>query len=156
MEQPEADVHRDPQLSHHTQPPTGAKGEQKQQQQQQEKEEEEVVEDGEGEAERRRELAEEEMAQAGQPQRLEEEDPDQPHEEDMGGEEPDHELPDENALDRQRRQPPGVRDEPASLELWSTHSVEFNVVFFFLLPFLLTEMSTKQHSACSLHYLGSL
>lgn len=62
--------------------------------------------DGEGEAERRRELAEEGMAQAGQPQKLEE-DLDQPQEEEE--EEPEQEQPDENALDRQRRQPQLVR-----------------------------------------------
>lgn len=64
-------------------------------------------EDGEGEAERRRELAEEEMAQAGQPQKLEE-DLDQTHDEQMEEqeeEEREEEQPDENALDRQRRQP---------------------------------------------------
>lgn len=61
-------------------------------------------EDREGEAERKRELAEEEMAQAGQPQKLEE-DLDQAHEEQMEEEEREEEQPDENALDRQRRQP---------------------------------------------------
>lgn len=63
-------------------------------------------EDGEGEAERRRELAEEEMAQAGQPQKLEE-DLDQPQEEQLEQEE--EQRLDENALDRQRRQPQLVR-----------------------------------------------
>lgn len=62
-------------------------------------------EDGEGEAERKRELAEEEMAQAGQPQKLEE-DLDQPQDEQL--EEEEQQL-DENALDRQRRQPQLVR-----------------------------------------------
>lgn len=65
----------------------------------------------EGEAERRRELAEEEMAQAGQPQKLEE-DPDQPQDdrqEEDEEEEEEPEQPDENALDRQRRQPQPVR-----------------------------------------------
>ncbi|XP_014912956.1 Golgi integral membrane protein 4a isoform X1 [Poecilia latipinna] len=62
-------------------------------------------EDREGEAERKRELAEEEMAQAGQPQKLEE-DLDQAHDEQMEEEEErEEEQPDENALDRQRRQP---------------------------------------------------
>ncbi|XP_028975092.2 Golgi integral membrane protein 4 isoform X1 [Esox lucius] len=56
----------------------------------------------EGEAERRRELAEEEMEQAGQPQKLEEES-DQPQDED--GLEREHDQPDDNALDRQKRQP---------------------------------------------------
>lgn len=66
-------------------------------------------EDQEGEAERRRELAEEEMAQAGQPQRLEE-DPDQPQDEQQEEEElPEQEQPDGNALDRQRRHPQLVR-----------------------------------------------
>ncbi|XP_062328389.1 Golgi integral membrane protein 4a isoform X4 [Osmerus eperlanus] len=60
--------------------------------------------EGEGEAERRRELAEEEMEQAGQPQKLEEES-DQPQDEEEEGVELEHELPDDNALDRQRRQP---------------------------------------------------
>lgn len=62
-------------------------------------------EDGEGEAERRRELVEEELAQAGQPQKLEE-DLDQPQDEQL--EEEEQRL-DENALDRQRRQPQLVR-----------------------------------------------
>lgn len=62
-------------------------------------------EDREGEAERKRELAEEEMAQAGQPQKLEEEDPDQPQDEQpQEEEEPEQEQPDENALDHQRHQ----------------------------------------------------
>lgn len=61
--------------------------------------------DKEGDAERRRELAEEEMAQAGQPQKLEE-DPDQPQEEE---EEPEPEQPDENALDREGHHPQQVR-----------------------------------------------
>lgn len=61
--------------------------------------------DKEGDAERRRELAEEEMAQAGQPQKLEE-DPDQPQEEE---EEPEPEQPDQNALDRERHHPQQVR-----------------------------------------------
>ncbi|XP_043976198.1 Golgi integral membrane protein 4a isoform X1 [Gambusia affinis] len=62
-------------------------------------------EDREGEAERKRELAEEEMAQAGQPQKLEE-DLDQAHDEQMEEEEErEEEQPDENALGRQRRQP---------------------------------------------------
>ncbi len=66
-------------------------------------------EDREGEAERRRELAEEEMAQAGQPQKLEE-DPDQPQDEQQEEEEePEQEQPDENALDQQRRKPQPVR-----------------------------------------------
>lgn len=71
----------------------------------------EKEEDQEGEAERRRELAEEEMAQAGQPQKLEE-DPDQPQDEQQeeGEEEgPEQERPDVNALDRQRRHPQVVR-----------------------------------------------
>lgn len=60
----------------------------------------------EGEAERKRELAEEEMAQAGQPQKLEE-DLDQTHDEQMEEEEEEREeeQPDENAFARQRRQP---------------------------------------------------
>nr|XP_023997518.1 Golgi integral membrane protein 4-like [Salvelinus alpinus] len=58
--------------------------------------------DAEGEAERRRELAEEEMEQAGQPQKLEEES-EQPQEDE--GLEAEHDQPDNNALDRQRRQP---------------------------------------------------
>ncbi|XP_038838351.1 Golgi integral membrane protein 4-like isoform X5 [Salvelinus namaycush] len=58
--------------------------------------------DAEGEAERRRELAEEEMEQAGQPQKLEEES-EQPQEDE--GLEAEHDQPDDNALDRQRRQP---------------------------------------------------
>ncbi|KAJ4935725.1 hypothetical protein JOQ06_017253 [Pogonophryne albipinna] len=61
----------------------------------------EKEEDREGAAERKRELAEEEMAQAGQPQKLEE-DPDQPQEEQQEEEE---EQPDENALQRDGRQP---------------------------------------------------
>lgn len=63
----------------------------------------EKEEDKEGEAERRRELAEEHMAQAGQPQKLEE-DPDQPQDEQQLEEEegrPERDLPDENALDHQ-------------------------------------------------------
>lgn len=70
----------------------------------------EKEEDQEGEAERRRELAEEEMAQAGQPQKLEE-DPDQPQDEQQEEEEegPEQEQPDGNALDRQRRHPQLVR-----------------------------------------------
>lgn len=60
--------------------------------------------DKEGDAERRRELAEEEMAQAGQPQKLEE-DPDQLQEED---EEPEPEQPDENARDREEHHPQQV------------------------------------------------
>ncbi|KAJ7995356.1 hypothetical protein DPEC_G00243720 [Dallia pectoralis] len=56
----------------------------------------------EGEAERRRELAEEEMEQAGLPQKLEEE-LDQPQDDDAL--EGDHDLPDDNALDRQKLQP---------------------------------------------------
>lgn len=64
-----------------------------------------TLSDKEGEAERRRELAEEEMAQAGQPQKLEE-DLDQPLEEE---EEQESEQLDENALDRERRQPEQVR-----------------------------------------------
>lgn len=67
----------------------------------------EKEEDQEGEAERRRELAEEEMAQAGQPQKLEE-DPDQPQDEQQEEEE-GQEQPDTNALDRQRRHPQLVR-----------------------------------------------
>ncbi|XP_035241361.1 Golgi integral membrane protein 4a isoform X5 [Anguilla anguilla] len=51
------------------------------------------------EEERRRELAEEEMEQAGQPQHLEESE--QPQEE---GEEAEHGQPDENALDHDKRQ----------------------------------------------------
>ncbi|XP_029629639.1 Golgi integral membrane protein 4a isoform X1 [Salmo trutta] len=58
--------------------------------------------DAEGEAERRRELAEEEMEQAGQPQKLEEES-EQPQEDE--GLEAEQDQPDDNALDRQRRQP---------------------------------------------------
>lgn len=64
-------------------------------------------EDGEGEAERKRELAEEEMAQAGQPQKLEE-DLDQPQDEQPEEEE---QRFDENALDRQRRQPQVLRTD---------------------------------------------
>ncbi|XP_054649553.1 Golgi integral membrane protein 4a [Dunckerocampus dactyliophorus] len=63
----------------------------------------------EGEAERRRELAEEEMAQAGQPQKLEEEDQDQrPDEEQLEDDEegePKLEQPDENALDSHIHEP---------------------------------------------------
>lgn len=59
----------------------------------------EKEEDKEGEAERRRELAEEHMAQAGQPQKLEE-DPDQPQDEEEG---PVQELPDENAIEQQQQ-----------------------------------------------------
>ncbi|XP_070982875.1 Golgi integral membrane protein 4-like isoform X2 [Oncorhynchus clarkii lewisi] len=58
--------------------------------------------DAEGEAERRRELEEEEMEQAGQPQKLEEES-EQPQEDE--GLEEEQDQPDDNALDRQRRQP---------------------------------------------------
>ncbi|XP_046891470.1 Golgi integral membrane protein 4a isoform X5 [Hypomesus transpacificus] len=73
--------------------------------------------EGEGEAERRRELAEEEMEQAGQPQKLEEES-DQPQNEEQEGVEleHEHELPDDNALDRQRRQPQPVRTTVESLK----------------------------------------
>ncbi|XP_037124585.1 Golgi integral membrane protein 4a isoform X1 [Syngnathus acus] len=62
--------------------------------------------DEEGDAERKRELAEEEMAQAGQPQKLEEEDPDQQREEQREDDESEQELeqPDENALDSQKHQ----------------------------------------------------
>lgn len=55
--------------------------------------------DKEGEAERRRELEEEEMAQAGQPQKLEE-DLDQPQQEEE--DEPEPQQSDENAVDRDR------------------------------------------------------
>lgn len=69
-------------------------------------------EDKEGEAERRKELAEEGMAQAGQPQKLEE-DPDQPEEEqeeqEEEREEPEQEQPDENALDGHIHLPQQVR-----------------------------------------------
>ncbi|MEQ2164645.1 hypothetical protein GOODEAATRI_008813 [Goodea atripinnis] len=77
-------------------------------------------EDGEGEAERKRELAEEEMAQAGQPQKLEE-DLDQTHDEQIEEEEEEREevQPDENALDRQRRQ--------QRLVGTSSHQTEFTV-----------------------------
>ncbi|XP_064816331.1 LOW QUALITY PROTEIN: Golgi integral membrane protein 4-like [Oncorhynchus masou masou] len=78
--------------------------------------------DAEGEAERRRELEEEEMEQAGQPQKLEEEEmeqagqPQKLEEEEMEqagqpqkledeGLEEEQDQPDNNALDRQRRQP---------------------------------------------------
>lgn len=70
----------------------------------------EKEEDGEGEAERRRELAEEEMAQAGQPQKLEE-DPDQQQDEQQEEEEEQEEgqeQPDENAVEihhHQQQQP---------------------------------------------------
>ncbi|KAG9338726.1 hypothetical protein JZ751_025395 [Albula glossodonta] len=57
-------------------------------------------EGGAQEEERRRELAEEEMEQAGQPQRLE--DSEQPQDEDV--EEAEHDQPDENALDHDHRQ----------------------------------------------------
>ncbi|XP_015233757.1 PREDICTED: Golgi integral membrane protein 4 isoform X2 [Cyprinodon variegatus] len=70
-------------------------------------------EDREGEAERKRELAEEEMAQAGQPQKLEE-DLDQTHDgqmEEEGEEEREEEQPDENALDRQKRQPQLISED---------------------------------------------
>lgn len=62
--------------------------------------------DAEGEAERRRELAEEEMEQAGQPQKLEEES-EQPQEDERL--EAEQDQPDDNALDHQRRQPQQVR-----------------------------------------------
>lgn len=64
-----------------------------------------TLSDKEGEAERRRELAEEEMAQAGQPQKLEE-DLDQQQEKE---EQPEPEQPDENALDQERSQLKQVR-----------------------------------------------
>ena len=79
--------------------------------------EEEGDVEGEGEAERRRELAEEEMEQAGQPQKLEEESEQPQNEEQEGVElEHEHELPDDNALDRQRRQPQPVRTTVESLK----------------------------------------
>lgn len=77
--------------------------------------------DKEGEAERRRELEEEEMAQAGQPQKLED-DLDQPQQEEE--EEPDPQQPDENAVDRKRGRSQQVSyplaREPAikEAELW--------------------------------------
>lgn len=69
----------------------------------------EKEEDGEGEAERRRELAEEEMAQAGQPQKLEE-DPDQQQDEQQQEDEEEEEgeqgqeEPDENAVEMHHQQ----------------------------------------------------
>lgn len=69
---------------------------------------EEVGEMG-GAEERRRELAEEEMEQAGQPQKLEEEF-DGPHNEvDEEEEEPQANKPDENALEREQRDAQKVR-----------------------------------------------
>lgn len=59
-----------------------------------------TLSDKDGEEERRRELAEEGMAQAGQPQTLEEDLDQQPEEE----EEPEPEQPDENALEQERQQ----------------------------------------------------
>lgn len=53
-----------------------------------------------GAEERRRELAEEEMEQAGQPQKLDEEDFDLAHNE---VEEPLANQPDENAVEREKR-----------------------------------------------------
>lgn len=67
---------------------------------------EEVGEIG-GAEERRRELAEEEMEQAGQPQKLEEEF-DVPHNE-VEEEEPQANQPDENALEREQRHVHEVR-----------------------------------------------
>lgn len=54
-----------------------------------------------GAEERRRELAEEEMEQAGQPQKLEEEEFDLAHSE-VEGEEPQANQPDENAVEREK------------------------------------------------------
>lgn len=59
--------------------------------------------DKDGDEERRRELAEEGMAQAGQPQTLEE-DLDQQQEQEEEEEESEAEQPDENALEREREQ----------------------------------------------------
>lgn len=92
-----------------------------------------TLSDKEGEAERRRELEEEEMAQAGQPQRLEE-DLDQPQQ--LDDEEPEPQQADENALDRERRHSQQVSHPSA---VWAGTGITPK---FSCLMFLLEELST--------------
>ncbi len=67
-----------------------------------------------GAEERRRELAEEEMEQAGQPQKLEEEF-DMAHNE-VEGEEPQANQPDENTLEREKHHAHEVRTPKANIK----------------------------------------